>query len=341
MATQDLSNTVDGGVSSELVLLGCNEACERIQLAADILLLQTNQPLPLLPNRESATQPFSADSESYGKSRDAIIASTKRLAISIKELTHLLEERNFYGVYKVMCSIASQVVSLIESATHAAYWTSMVDVQCKPAKLGTVNRYHFECARQTIHMCYEKFQPQYEIFHSTEILTTISKILADNIATLIHGCKHAAENKEISQHDRTQFGNCVQCLQGVTTIFLESLKCLVSSHSEEDCKHCLLFGKPLLSAVDMVIDFAKFPQFTGTPAILTQQGFESQMEIVGGAMAVVSSTVQLIVASKSVIGNSICWKNFANCSKAVAEASKLLSSSVREHSPRLSTVDQF
>ena len=132
-------------------------------------------------------------------------------------------------------------------------------------------------------------------------------------------------------------------LSGVTKIFLESLKCLAASHSEENSKRCLLFGKPILSALDMVTDFAKYPQFDGTPAILTQHGFESQMEIVGGAMAVVSSTVQLIEASKSVLrkdADLICWQKFANCSKAVAEASKVLSSSARERATRkLSTED--
>ena len=321
-------------ISSELVLLGCDEAREKMQLVADLLLLQRNIPpyycIPDHGNKTHATQPAS---EFRGQPRDAIIANSKRLAISIKDLTHLLEQKDFCGVDRVLCSIASQVVILTESAAHAAYLTSTADIRCKCAKFGVVDRYRFECARQTIHMCYEKFQPRYKLFHSKLQMLNISRLLADNIEVLTCGCKQASENNSVSQSDSAQFINCSQCLQGVAALFLEGLKTLVSSQSEENCKQCLLFGKPLLATVDMVVDFAKYPRFSGTPAVLTQHGFELQTEIVGGAMAVVSSTVQLIGASKYVIledtTSAKSWQKFANCSKAVAEATKLLSSTVQ------------
>ena len=331
---------IDEDVSSELVILGCTEACEKMQLVADILLLQSTPPPSLADYNDkqqpSALQPVPKGNESYGKSRDAIVANTKGLAISIKELTHHLNKQSFGGVHKVVHTIAKQVIILIEAATHAAYLTSLTDIRCKPATPGTVDRYQFECARQAIHMCYEKFKPQYETFHSRDQILNISRILADNIALLTQGCKQASENKRVSGSDRAQFANCIQCLQGVTATFLESLKALALSHSEENCKRCLLFGKPLLTAVDTITEFAKFPQFGGTPAILTQRGFESQTEILGGAMAVVSSTVQLLGAAKTIVEeetSASCWQKFANCSKAVAEASKLLSSSIREQTP--------
>ena len=72
------------------------------------------------------------------------------------------------------------------------------------------------------------------------------------------------------------------------------------------------------------------------PAVLTQRGFESQTEILGGAMAMVSSTIQLLEAAKSILENetsSSHWQKFANCAKAVAEASKLLSTSIIDHTP--------
>ena len=327
-------------LSSELVILGCNEACKKIQLVADILLLQSTSPPPSLADHAdrhlASIQPPSTENESYGKSRDAIIANTKVLSISIKQLTNFLSKKNLDGVNEVVQSIATQVILLTEAAARAAYLTSMTDIRCKPAKVGAVDHYQLECARQTIYMCYEKFKPQYEIFNSQEQIMSISRILADSIAKLSQECKEASENREISRSDRSQFANCIQCLEGATAVFLESLKTLAAAHSEENCKRCLLFGKPLLAAVDAVADFAKFPQFSGTPAILTQRGFESQTEILGGAMAIVSSTVQLLEAAKSILENetsSSHWQKFANCAKAVAEASKLLSTSIREHTP--------
>ena len=330
----------DDRLSSELVILGCNEACDKIQLVADILLLQSTTPPPssLANYKEhqlASIQPFSVD-ESYGKSRDVIIANTKVLSISIKQLTNFLSKNHLDGVNEVVHSITDQVVILTEAATRAAYLTSMADIRCIPAKLGAIDHYQLECARQAVRMCYEKFKPQYEIFKSQGQIVNISRILADSIAKLSQECKQASENRKISRSDRSQFANCIQCLQGVTATFLESLKALASSHSEESRKRCLLFGKPLLAAVDTITDFAKFPQFSGTPAVLTQRGFESQTEILGGAMAVVSSTTQLFEATKSILGDetsSSHWQKFASCAKAVAEASKLLSSSIREHTP--------
>lgn len=327
-------------LSSEVVILGCNEACEKIQLVADILLLQSTPPPPSLADHTdrhlASIQPLSTENESYSKSRDAIIANTKVLSISIKQLTNFLSKKNLDSVNGVIQSIANQVVLLTEAATRAAYLTSINDIRCKPAKVGAVDHYQLECARQAIYMCYEKFKPQYEIFNSQEQIMSITRILADSIAKLNQECKQASENRKISQSDRAQFANCIQCLEGATATFLESLKTLAAAHSEENCKRCLLFGKPLLAAVDAVADFAKFPQFSGTPAVLTQRGFESQTEILGGAMAIVSSTVQLLEAAKSILGNetsSSHWQKFANCAKAVAEASKLLSTSIREHTP--------
>lgn len=328
---------------SELVILGCNEACEKIQLVADILLLQAAPPPPSLADhaerQQASIQHLPAENGSYGKSRDAIIANTKVLSISIKQLTNFLNKKRLDGVNEVVHSITDQVILLTEAATHAAYFMSMADIRCKPAKIGAVDHYQLECARQAVYMCYEKFKPQYKIFNSQPQIMKISRILADNIAKLSQECKQASENREISPLDRAQFANCIQCLQGAAATFLESLQTLAASHSEEDCKRCLIFGKPLLAAVDAVAEFAKFPQFSGTPAVLTQRGFESQTEILGGAMAIVSSTIQLLEAAKSILENETTsnhWQKFANCAKAVAEASKLLSTSIRDHTPVLS-----
>ena len=327
-------------LSSELVILGCNEACEKIQLVADILLLQAAAPPPSLTDHAerqlASIQHLPTENESYGKSRDAIVANTKVLSISIKQLTNFLNKKRLDGVNEVVHSIANQVVLLTEAATRAAYLTSMTDMRCKPAKVGAVDHYQLECARQAVYMCYEKFKPQYEIFNSQEQILNISRILTDSIAKLSQECRQASENREISRSDRAQFANCIQCLQGATATFMESLKTLAASHSEENCKCCLIFGKPLLAAVDAAIDFAKFPQFIGTPAVLTQRGFESQTEILGGAMAIVSSTIQLLEAAKSILGNETSsnhWQKLANCAKAVAEASKLLSTSIRNRTP--------
>ena len=322
----------------EAVVLECTEAREKIQLAADILLLQTvsSQTLATDPHHFCVFQPFSVDIKLYSKSRDTVIANTKGLSISVKELVHLLNKQSFDGVSDLVQSITTHVVSLIEAATSAAYLSAMTDPQSKPAQPGEINIYHFERARQQVHMCYERFKSECGIHQSREHVLETSQILADSMAVIIQGCSDAAQNKNLSNVDRVQFNSCTQCLQGVTAAFLESLKAIAACHSEDNQKRCILFGKPVLAAVDTTIDFVKFPQFLGTPAILTPHSFQSLTEILGGAMAVVSSTVQILEGAKSIVNEcNIGPSNLkvANGAKAVAEASKLLSMSIRRCSP--------
>ena len=298
-----------------------------MQLVAELLLLQTgSQPV--------AMEPVSMGNESYAKSRDAIVANTKGLAISIKDLSKHLRQRNLPAMQQDVQQVSDQVIILTEAATHAAYITALTDVMCKPAKPGLFDRYSFARAQQAVHMAYEKFRPEYGHLSRDEILQ-LSRTFANNLALLSQGCRLAAENQKITERDRTQLINCTQCLQGTTAAFLASLKALAASHSAENRRRCLLFGKPVLAAVDCIIEFTTFPQFAGKPARLTQKGFELQTEILGGAMAVVSSSVQLLNTTKSLLEHTDTshWQKIVNCTKAVADATKLLSSSIREHTP--------
>ena len=326
-------------VKPKHVGLTCNESCERIQLVADLLLLQSNtapHQSSSFTHHRGSLAPVAQRDDSYGKSRDIIVTNTKALAISIKELTRQLDLENFADVQRVAQKIADQVILLTEAAAQAAYLTSLTDVRCRPAEPGVINRYLFERSQQAVHMSCEKFKPTYsEILTRDEVLN-ISRTFADSIAVLTQGCKLASENSRVSKTDQTQFANCVQCLQGATAAFLSSLKAFASSHTEDNCKRCLLFGMPLLAAVDCTVEFASFPEYAGKPAELTERGYKSQTDILGGAMAIVGSSVQLLGTSKSLLEegkSSSRWQKIVNCCKAVADATKLLSMSIREHTP--------
>ena len=319
-----------GGSSPVTVERVCTETCDKMQLVAELLLLQTgSQPV--------AIEPVSMGNESYAKSRDAIVANTKGLAISIKDLSKHLRQRNLPAMQQDIQRVGHQVIILTEAATHAAYITALTDVMCKPAKPGLFDRYSFARAQQGVHMAYEKFKPEYGHLNRDEILQ-ISRTFADNLTLLSQGCKQAADSQNTGARDRTQLLNCTQCLQGTTAAFLASLKAFATTHSSENRRRCLLFGRPVLAAVDCIVEFTNFPQFGGKPARLTQKGFELQTEILGGAMAIVSSSVQLLTTAKSLLQHTATsdtshWQKIVNCTKAVADATKLLSSSIREHTP--------
>ena len=314
------------------------ESCEKMQLVADLLLLKEGTRGYSLSS-SSVSSVMAVGHVSYLKSCDSVVASTKDLAISVKDMVQQMKLKNTSKLQKLADSIATQVIVVTEEASHAAHNAALIDIRCKPAKTGIIDLYSFERVRQAIHMSYDKFKLEYFSQLTDELVLIISKTFAESLAVLIHGCTLASEEKKLSSMDQTQFSTCCQCLRGSTVSFLASLKCFASARTDENRKRCLLFGKPLLAAVDAVVDFASAPQFSGTPAVLTREGRASQTEILGGAMAVVSSSIQLLCAARIIVSNDDKTlkppqlQRFANCMKAVGDASRLLSFIVRCHTP--------
>ena len=331
------------GLTPELVGKVCEESCERMQLAADLLLLKTgNSAGSKEPSRYSVLEPVSGAAESYGKLRDMITANSKFLVICIKEFDQKMHLLNLEGVNVLAEKLSRQAIELTEAAASAAYHCALTDIRCVPATPGVIDRYKLECAKQELHMSCNKFKPDYGVHLSSEFMLSTSKRIADSLATLAQSCTQASENTRLSPGDRAQFATCSQSLQGATAAFLTSLKAFASSRAEEDRKRCLLFGQSLLSTVDCIVEFSSYPQFAGQPAVLTKNGQESQIDILGGAMSIISASVQLLDTAKSILYERRYnkhrthphWQKLANCVKAGGDSCKLLSASIREHTPR-------
>lgn len=329
-------------LTPEYVSKVCEESCERMQLVADILLLQTGNTHAGSheANRYSVLEPVSGAIESYSKLRDAIVANTKILVISVKEFDQKMNHLNLEGIKKLSEKLSQQAIELTEAAACAAYHSAMTDVRCKPAKPGIMDRYKLERAKQELCMSYNKFKPDYGCPISGDFLLGTSKRIADSLAILSQSCKEGSENNRVSPMDQAQLTTCSQSIQGATAAFLTSLKAFAVSRSEEDRKKCLLFGKPLLCTVDAMVEFSLCSQFAGTPAVLTKAGHESQIHILGGAMAIISACIQLLDTAKCILNESVHknrssprWQKLASCVKAAGDSSRLLSSSIREHTP--------
>ena len=328
-------------METDIVCMVCEESCQRMQLVADLLLLQEETHSSGRPKSRvsSVMEPIALGHESYAKATDSIVANTKGLSISVKNLEKQIKAKNSTNIGKHAEKIASQAILLTEAAAQAAYFSSLTDARCSPAEPGIVDRYSFERARQAIQLSYNKFRMEHSMRLTDEHVLSLSKAFADNLAVLTQGCELASREKRMVSEDRVQLTSSSQCLQGATAAFLPCLKLFASQRTEESRKRCLLFGKPLLAAVDAVVDFSAFPQFSGKPAKLTQRGGESQTHILGGAMAVISSSIQLLSTVKVLLTEKnkklqeASLQKFANCIKAVSDASKLLSSAVRQHSP--------
>lgn len=314
----------------------CEESCEKIQLVADILLLRSGCLGSLDKNRCSVLEPVSTVGESYAKLRDVIVADTKVLAIAVKDFGQQMNLRSLNDIRKSCDKITDLVIRITEAATSAAYYSSMLDVQCKPAKRGVVDYYSFERAKQQLHMSCRKFTPENSYPLDNDQLLNISKSIADSLAVLTRGCTLASESKEINPIDQEQLRNCSQSLQGSTGAFLSALKAFASAHSDEHQRNCWLFSKPLIATVDCIVEFSS--KFAGTPAILTEKGHDAQTNILGGAMAVSSSCTQLLGIAKVILNDnkhnvSSNWQKLVSSIKAVGDSTKLLSSAIRQHTP--------
>lgn len=326
----------EDAISTHAVVRMCRESVERMQLVAELLLLQSGRDKP------AALEPVSVGNESYGQSRDAIVANTKTLAISINQFGKTLHGKDLTLVYRLAQQVANQVIALTEAAAHAAYLAALSDATCEAASPPAVDRYTFTRARQELKLAHDKFRSEYGPLTREQIMQ-VSGTFADNLAALTQGCKIAAENKQIKISDRVQFSHCAQGLQGTTAAFLTSLKAFAVTNSIEDRKKCILFGKPLLETVNSVVEYAYFAQFTGRPAKLTEDGYQAQTEILAGAMAIVGASVQLLNTGRSILElnraisasgqEAGLWQKLVNCIKAVADATKFLSSAIHVHTP--------
>lgn len=344
-----MAGVSSGQLTSEYVGKVCEESCERMQLVADILLLKsgnttsahTTSAQSQDKKRLSVLEPVSGGNESYSKLRDTIIAGTKVLAISMKEFGYQMNLRSLNDIKVLAEKIAERAIDLTEHAASAAYCAALTDVCCTPAKPGVVSRYSFERAKQDLHLSYNKFKPGYGYQLSSRNILDISKTFADNLSMLTRSCTRVSVNESVDAIDRAQFAACSQSLQSATATFLTALKLFASLRTEGNCNRCLLFGKPLLAVVNSIVEFSYYPQFSGKPAILSHKGQESQIDILGGAMAVISSCMQLLDTSKSILGGdtsdkkrvTINWQKLANCMKSVSDSAKLLSASIRGHTP--------
>lgn len=326
-------------LNPEFVGRVCEEVCARLQLVADLLLLKDEYRIESKQNhRLSVLEPVFGGVDSYGKLRDKIIAWTKALAISIKEFEQQMKMKHLGGVSKLAEKISKQVIQLTEAAASAAYYAALTDIHCKPAKPGIIDHYIVERAKQELHMSYNKFRPDYCCPLSREYILNISKNFADNLATLSHCCVKASENKHVKPVDSTQFSTCHESLQGGTAAFLTALKSFAAMRTEDNRRKCQLFGRPLLAVVDSIVEFSAFPQFSGKPAVLTERGHESQTDILGGAMAIISSCIKLLETARSMLCEHIKnsdsqWQRLTNCMRAIGDSIEILCASIRDHTP--------
>lgn len=320
----------------------CDEAVTLMELVAELLLLRSGP-------KVQALFPVARAGESYTKSRDAIVANTKGLAISIKDITRHLKEERLPDVESTMQLIAEKVSVLTEAAAHAAYVTAMCDIESIEATMSSIDQYSFAKSRQLIVTACGKLAPQRSAHLDKPAVLALTQTIASNLTFLRQSCLRAGEAKHLKDLQKHQFSSCVQCFDGVSATFVTAVKTYIHSGNDSDRRNMHLFTKPLVSAVDSIVDYACSAEFTGSPARLTSRGEQSQTAILAGSMAVVSSSVQLLntvsgllehwnvnnvqKTKKKYSAEEKHWTRLVSCARSVANSCKMLASSIKEHTP--------
>ena len=313
-----------------------------MELVAELLLLRSG-------SKARALHPVTSTGDSYSKSRDAIVANTKALAISIKDLTKQLKEEELEDVDSVVQQISETVTVLTEAAAQAAYIAAMQDKSSVSSKEGVVDQYMFAKARYIIGTACDNFSTDRGSISNGSILKLMQTI-ATNLSNLRYSCQQASESANLDESDKAQFAACVQCLDGSSAIFVACVKSYLTMNDAGGRKNMSLFAMPLKAAVNSVVEYGASSRFCSTPAQLTPRGEQSQTEILAGAMSVVSAAVQMLntvvnlledktgngktlnAAERKALGDRH-WQKLVGCARAVAESCKMLALSIREHTP--------
>ena len=322
----------------------CEEGVEFMELVAELLLLRSG-------SKAKALRPVTDSGDSYSKSRDAIVANTKALAISIKDLTRQLKEEELEDVDNAIQQISEKVTVLTEAAAQAAYIAAMHDKSSVSSKEGVVDQYMFAKARYVISTTCNSFSPDRGLV-TNDVILKLTQTIATNLSRLRQGCQRASENTDLVETEKAQFSACVQCLDGSSAMFVACVKSYIMSSSKiTGRKNMHVFAMPLKAAVNSIVEYSNLPQFSSSPAQLTPRGEQSQTEILAGAMSIVSAAVQMLntvvnlmedkfgngangkVAAEKKAIEDRHWQKLVSCARAVADSCKMLALSIREYTP--------
>lgn len=335
-------------LSAREVSRSCEEATELMELVAELLLLRSG-------SKAKALYPVSRAGDSFSKSRDAIVANTKGLAISIKDITHQLKDDNFIEVERTVRSIADKVTVLIEASSQAAYTTALCVSGSTSATPGVIDQYYFAKARLIVSNTCSKLSSERGSLTNEDVLE-LTQTIANNLTVLRQNCQQAAEaTGTISELSQNQFSACVQSLDGTSAAFVAAVKTFITSEQISDRKKVAMFAVPLAAAVNSVASFAGLPEFAGHLAQISAHGEQSQTEILASAMGIISASVQMLntiilliehkvgltrngstIDKKTSVSDERHWQRLVSCTRAVADSCKMLASSIREHTPHAS-----
>jgi len=277
----------ESGTTSDPVTL-CTTIIQTMQMATNTLLLrERDMPLSI---------------QSFSGCCDTLVAKRKVLSIAVQDCVAGLQSKDAAGMCVALAKINEAVCIVTETTAQAVFTFGERTPGSTKSKAGAVDGYLLARGRLAITVATSRFgKPN---IHTSEVMS-IAAVVATHLDILRDQCNKAKEKLEATAPKQsTIFDALARGLSGNAAVLVAAIKALVADQSEHNRQTAQILAKPLLTAVDSLIEFASAnPAFAGIPSTLQPQAADIVKPIQAAAMSVGSASTLFLTAVKAKLSN--------------------------------------
>nr|A0A3G2LGI8.1 RecName: Full=Talin [Oscarella pearsei]AYN71349.1 talin [Oscarella pearsei] len=276
---------------------------------------------------------------SYFVCLDAVMENSKILGEAMGDITKHAKGERHDEFGSAVSTAASAVCTLTESAAQAAYLVAISDSSSTAAISGLVDTSQFARAQQAIReACEQLLNPS----SAQQQVLSSATVIAKHTSGLCNACK-IASGKTKNPVAKRKFVQSAKDVATSTANLVKSIKALAGTLNDGNRGDCAKTTKPLLEAIDDLVEFASAAEFASVPAQISPEARSAQAPILvaGNNMLIASSS--LISSAKNLAVNprdAATWQLLASHSKAVSDAIRRLVAAVKDKSPGQAECDQ-
>ncbi|XP_023248015.1 talin-2 [Copidosoma floridanum] len=284
----------------------------------------------MIPLLENSCEPISDCS--YFKCLNIVMEKSKSLGDGMTGIANHAKKSEHDLFSKAIKEVSYSICGLIEAAAQASYLAGVSDPLSLSAKSGLIDQKHFSRAVESIHSsCNVICNPAVS---QQQILAAATSI-AKHTSALCNACR-LASSKTNNPIAKRHFVQSAKDVANSTASLVREIKVLDANFSDINQVECIKATKPLLEAVDNLLTYASYSEFSSQPDKISTAAVSTQEPIIEAGKSIISSSCAMILTAKSLsvkCKDPPTWQLLANHSKSVSDSIKALVSSMREKAP--------
>ncbi|KAJ3121843.1 Talin-1 [Nowakowskiella sp. JEL0407] len=293
----------------------CNNAIQSLSLATSKL--------------DSLNDP-NANRSTYAACLSKIVEQTKELGGILSSVTR---GNDVIKMAEASVSMSKIVQEITESNSRAAYLVGLSDPMSVAATPGAIDQIFFSTVgREIKDACVRLVDPENSPARILESANLIAK-LTSSICT---ACKVAGQNPAINSVARQQFIASTKDVASKTAVLVNDIKLLARNRDEESRRQCVEDTGPLAEAIDILVDAAMAPEFSGTKAKISSVGLQAQQRLVDPNKNLITAMENVINSIKMLCANAQdenARRTLSSETKAVNQAVQSIVASVEDSAP--------